>query len=239
MRYFFTIILCFVAVNIFGQELKKTQFQFSVGTAITIPYKITIEIWPEVEGHPGTDYGSNFGFFSEFIFQFNIDDKISINPGLNFIYSKLKINDKIGFVESEGNISSSCLQFPVLLKYHLSEKLPISISAGPYLGLLLSANEKGTLTIDTEITGSADPIIYLLEPGLEYNNNIKKDYTLIDLGLSIQIDYETRINNKLAGVIITRFNYGLMDVMSNEIVNKNTANDWKNYSLMIGFGLGI
>jgi hypothetical protein len=239
MKYFFTIILLFTATYFFGQDFKKINYQLSFGTTVTIPYKKSIEIWPEVDGHPRTEYGSNFGYFSEFLIFYNINKKISINSGLNYNYSRLKINDKIGFVESKGNITSSYIQIPVLISYHLSDKLPISISSGPYLGLLISAKEKGTSYIDNTIIGSGDPAMYLLEPVYEYDNIIRKDYSSIDVGLSMQINYEIRIGENLTGVILTRFNYGLVDVMTNEIVNKNTASEWKNYNLMIGLGIRL
>ena len=38
---------------------------------------------------------------------------------------------------------------------------------------------------------------------------------------------------------MSRFNYGFKDVITNDLVNNNTANDWRNYNLMIGLGIKL
>lgn len=154
--------------------------------------------------------------------------------------TSLKINDKIGLIENKGNLTNSYLTFPVLIKHRLSDKIPITISAGPYLGVLISANEKGTSYLDTAGLVFAEPeAVIQIEPTQKYDTDIKKDYTSIDYGLSIQLDYEISLSRGLKGVILSRFNYGLKDILSNDLVNNSSANDWKNYNLMIGFGLKL
>ncbi|MGD9994277.1 MAG: porin family protein [Salinivirgaceae bacterium] len=223
-----------------AQDLKKINYQFDFGTTLTIPYKSTIEIWPEIDNHPQTDYSSNFGYFLEVLISYNLNSKYSISTGLNYNLTSLKINDKIGLIENIGNLTNSYLTFPVLIKCRLSDKIPITISAGPYLGLLISANEKGTSYIDTAglVFAEPDPVI-LIEPTQKYDTNIKKDYTSIDYGLSIQLDYEISLSSGLKGVILSRFNYGLKYVLTNDLVNNSSAKDWKNYHLMIGIGLKL
>ena len=227
--------------EIYSQDFKKINYQLDFGTTLTIPYKNTIEIWPEFEGHPQTDYSTNFGYFLEALISYNLNSKYSISTGLNYNLTSLKINDKIGLTENKGNLTNSFLTLPVLIKYRLSDKIPITISAGPYLGLLISANEKGTSYIDTAgfIFADPDPILESIEPIQKYDTDIKKDYTSIDYGISIQLDYEIKLSQGLKGVILTRFNYGLKDVLTNDLVNNSSANDWKNYNFMIGFGLKL
>jgi hypothetical protein len=226
--------------EIYAQDFKKINYQFDFGTTLTIPYKRTIEIWPEIDNHPQTYYSSNFGYFLEVLISYNLNSKYSMTTGLNYNLTSLKINDKIGLFENKGNLTNSYLTFPVMIKCHLSEKIPITISAGPYLGLLISANEKGTSYIDTAglVFAEPDPVIQI-EPKQNYDTDIKKDYTSIDYGLSVQIDYEINLSCGLKGVILTRFNYGLKDVLTNDLVNNSSANDWKNYNLMVGFGLKL
>jgi hypothetical protein len=240
MKHIFTVLGILIATTIFGQDFKKFDYQFDIGTTLTIPYKKTIEIWPEADRHPETNYSSDFGYFLECMISYNFNKKVAITSGLNFNYSSLEINDKLGFYESKGNLTSSYLHLPILVKYRLHDK--ISISAGPYLGLLLSANEKGTAYIDT--TGFApwtpDPAIETIELTQKYDNDIKKNYSSIDYGLSIQFDYEIKLSKGLNGIILTRFNYGLKDVITKYLVNvHSSASDWKNYNLIIGFGLKL
>jgi hypothetical protein len=230
--------------EIYSQDFKKVNYQLDFGTTLTIHYKKTIEIWPEFEGYPQTDYSTNFGYFLEALISYDLNSKFSISTGLNYNLTSLKINGKISLFENKGNLTNSYLSFPVLIKFRLSDLLPITISAGPYLGLLISANEKGTSYIDTSgfIIAEPDPEfpsdpVFQLEPKKKYDSDIKKDYTSIDYGLSIQLDYEINLSHGLKGVILTRFNYGLKDVLTNDLVNNSSANDWKNYNLMIGFGL--
>lgn len=225
--------------EIFAQDFKRINYQLDFGTTLTIPYKKTIDILPEIDGHPQTDYSSNFGYFLEVLISYNLNSKYSINTGLNYNFTTLAINDINGLFENKGNLTNSYLTIPVLMKCRLFDKMPITISAGPYLSMLISAKEKGTTYIDTAgvVLVEPDPLFESIEPIQKYDTDIKKDYTVIDYGVSLQIDYEIILSQGLNGVILTRMNYGLKDVLSNDLVNKSSANDWKNYNLMIGFGL--
>lgn len=227
--------------NAFAQDLKKIDYQIDIGTTLTIPYKKTSEKWPEIEGHPQTDYSSNIGYFLEFLISYNLNSTYSIGTGLNYNYNSLKVSDKIGLFENKGNITSSNLTLPIIFKYRISEKIPLSISAGTYASFLIGSNDKGTAYYDT--TGiiftdpNGDPLIPDIETEIEYDNNIKGDYTSMDFGLLFQLDYDFEIKTGLNGVIISRFNYGLINVVSDDLDNYNSASDWKNYNLLIGFGI--
>lgn len=236
------IVLGLISIGeILSQDLKKVNYQLDLGTTLTIPYKRTIEIWPEFDGHPQTEYSSNFGYFFEFLISYNLNSKYSILTGLNYNYSSLKINDKIGLTENKGNLTSSYFTLPILIKYRLSDKIPSTISAGPYIGYLVNTNEKGTSYINTTgfVFANPDPVIESIQPIQKYKTDLKKDYTSIDYGLSVQLDYEIKLAHGLNGVILTRFNYGLKDLLTNDLVNNSSASDWKNYNIMIGFGLKL
>jgi hypothetical protein len=226
--------------EILAQDLKKNNYQFDLGTTLTIPYKNKVEIWPEIDGHPQTDYNSNFGYFFEVLISQNLNRKYVISTGLNYNYSTFKINDKIGLIENVGNLTNSYLTLPIWIKYRLSDKIPITISAGAYLSFLINANEKGTSYTDTAGFVLVEPdLLFQIEPTQKYDTDIKKDYTSIDYGLSIQLDYEIKLSHELNGVILTRFNYGLKNVLTNDLVNNSSASDWKNFNIMLGFGLKI
>ncbi len=240
-KIFIILILGLISTGeVFAQNSKKINYQFDFGTTLTIPYKSTIEIWPELDGHSQTDYNSDFGYFLEFLVSYSLNSKYAITTGLTYNHSSTKIYDQIGLFENKGNLTNSYISIPILFKYRPTKRLPLSISVGPYLGYLIKANEKGTSTIDTTglIFFEPEPIF---DSGTthEYETDILKDYSSFDYGLSIQLEYEIKISQILNGIILTRFNYGLKNVLTNDLVNNSSASNWKNYNLMIGFGLKI
>ena len=243
MKQILTIlILGVIAIgNVYSQEIKKFNYQLDLGTTLSVPYKKTIEIWPEIEGHPQTDYGSSFGYFCELLVSYNITQKFFIQTGLNYNLNRIDINDKIGLIENKGKISTSYLNIPLYFGLKPIDDLPISVSFGPYVGFILTAKEKGTSYIDTAgfVSMEPDPVLQSIEPKQDYDTDIKGDYNPIDFGLSLQLDYELKLSENLRGVILTRFNYGLTNVLTNDLINNNSANDWKNYSLLVGFGLKL
>lgn len=220
----------------YGQESKRITYQFDIGTTISIPYKSRIEIWPEYVDHPITDYKPNFGYFGEILVGYNLNNRFSLFTGVNFLQSILKIDDKEGFLEIKGNIKSTYLNFPILAKFQFSKNLPLKIGIGTYFSTLLISKEKGTANLDESKLHfpqtSGDPSI----PTGEYTQDldIKDRYKSYDFGMSSQLDYDLRLSDKILGVFFTRFNYGLIDVLKNQNNYK-----WKNYSLLIGFGIKI
>ncbi|MCK4663201.1 MAG: PorT family protein [Bacteroidales bacterium] len=242
MKYIILITGIIAVTNLFGQEFKKIDYQVDFGTTFSIPYKKTIEIWTNIEGHPKTDYSSGFGYFFEFMISYNINTNLAIISGLNYNLNKFEIYDKIGLTESKGDLTSSYLHLPILINYSVSDKLPISISAGTYLEFLINAREKGTSYIDTAgfVFGDVpDPVIVAIEPVQDYNNDIKKNYKDFDFGLSVQLDYKLTLSDRLLCVVFSRFNYGLLDVITNDIQVNSSASKWKNYNLLIGIGLKL
>ncbi|NJO90066.1 MAG: PorT family protein [Chloroflexia bacterium] len=243
MKQILTIlILGVIAIgNIYSQENRKVYSQFDLGTTLSVPYKKTIEIWPEIEGRPQTDYGSGFGYFCELLASYNINQKYFIQTGLNYNLNRIDINDKVGLIENKGKVLTSYLNIPLYFGLKPIDGLPMSVSIGPYVGFILTAKEKGNSYIDTAgfVSMEPDPVLQSLEPKQDYDSDIKGDYTSIDFGLSLQLDYELKLSENLRGVILTRFNYGLTNVLTNDLMNNNSASNWKNYSLMIGFGLKL
>lgn len=247
MRKIVIIIIIFLFSNFenYAQENKKFSFQFDIGTSITIPYKSTIEFQTllPINGSYKTNYKIDYGYFAEILSSYNKNEKISVTTGLNYNYISYRINDGEGIITSKGNLNNSYLNIPLLLNYRLSENTPISISAGTYFGLLLFAQEKGTSYLDTSNLIFADPNDPLLQPEQDYENNIAEDYYSVDYGVLLQLEYEFSLKEKISGVILSRFNYGLKNVLSSGIDKSKTmhsaAYEWKNYNILIGIGIKI
>ncbi len=191
------------------------------------------------EGHPETDYRYSVGYFFELSVSYRYDERVGFFAGLNYNYTTLGITDRCGLEESEGDISTSYLNFPVFMKYTFSENSPVSLAIGPYVGFRLHANEKGITTLDTAaivMVDEPDPSLSFIKPTQPYDNDIKENYTTLDFGLSAQLNYNFDITDKLSLVLFTRFNLGLADIITTDIIVKSTADTWKNYNLMIGLG---
>jgi hypothetical protein len=241
MKLLFTILAVLATISAFGQNFKKIEYQFDLGSTITIPFKKTIELWPEFKGHPKTDYNFDLGYFLEFLISYNFNQKVAIISGLNFNYNNLKIDDNVGFVESKGDLTISYLHLPVLVNYQLFNHIPLTLSTGPYLGLLLAANEKGTSYIDT--TGfvylETNPEFQPVNSIQNYSREVKNNYTSFDFGLTLQGNYKIKLNQRLEGMVFARLNYGLKDVITNKVESYNTASYWRNYNLLIGLGIKL
>jgi hypothetical protein len=247
------IIFLLSILRNFGQENKKVSFQFDIGTTVTVPYVSSID------GQFSVNYKSNLGYFAEVLSIYHVNEKLSLISGLNYKYISYKIsykiahnpylttqgpvdNTNISYSKAEGSFNNSYLNIPFMFNYRFYEN--ISISAGLYSGLLLFAKEKwpsSDAKTALELIKQNEP--NLERANLESNYNIKEDYYNIDYGLLIQLGYEFKLNDKLSGVILSRFNYGLKNVLSSSMdkprTGHNLANKWKNYNISIGIGLKI
>ncbi|MCB8999394.1 MAG: outer membrane beta-barrel protein [Bacteroidales bacterium] len=242
MKLIVTIIGLFAFTNLFSQDFKRIESQFDFGPTMTIPYKKTVETWPGVIDGPQTAYSTNFGYFFEYIICYNISNRIAFYSGLNYNLNQYKIDEKFVFMERKGNLTSSNLYIPAFIRYRLSENIPFLLSAGPYFNLLIHTREKGTLFVDTaEIVyiGEHDPLIELMNPIQKYDDNTTKEYPSFDYGLSAQVDYEFMLNKKIDAIIYSRFNYGIKRKTGSNLVSISTSNYWRNYTLMIGFGIKL
>lgn len=221
-----------------SQELKKINYQLHIGTTLSIPYKKSNEISPNSGTYIQTDYGVKPGYFSELLVAYNLNSRRAFVSGLHFNHNVLGISDKSSGVVSEGKIITNYLSLPLLFKFKISEKIPVSISTGPYLSTLINAKEIGTSSINADAFNHyGDPMFESYE--IDYDFEITKDYTSIDYGVLIQVDYEVKISETFRGVILSRLNYGLNNVLTNEVGNRNSVREWKNYSFQLGLGLKL
>jgi len=244
MKNILTIFLVyFIFLSVKGQDNKKWDFQLDLGTTLTVPFKKYSENNFEYNGKiidtEKINYSSEFGYFAEFITSYTLNSKLSFLTGISYFNTSFKINSELGMQTNKGTITTSNIHLPLLVRYKLIKKIPISISFGPYFRILINANEKGTIYLDTNNVIVVDPNDPLLQPETDYTNDIKKNYEKYDYGLSLQFDYELSISEKIKGVILTRFNYGLKNVINNQSSNINIPKEWNNYNFDIGIGIKI
>jgi len=233
-----TLILLLAFTSLAGsmaQAIKKINYQVNIGSTISFPYEKSVSYMPGTYQASQTDYSSDIGYFAELMLTYNMTNRYAISTALNYTYSAVGVNDKIGAFHSKGKIATSYLNIPLLFKYRLTEKVPLSLGAGPYIGFLLTANESGTTHIDIAALTMLEP--EHIEPTEAYDTSIKENYTTIDYGLSLQLDYEIKLSAGLKGVVLTRFNYGLKNTLTCDQAHNSTARNWKNYNVMLGLGL--
>jgi hypothetical protein len=245
MKKALTILMILSQLSTFAQDSKKLSYQFNLGTSLSIPDQSTASynILIPVTGTFKTDYQSSFGYFSELIVNYGFNDKFSLSTGLNYTYSSLSIVNEEGSTRNEGHISSSYLNIPLMVGYQLSEKIPLTVSGGAYLGVFLNAREYGIQYLDTAGLIFYDPNDPFIIPEQEYDHNINEDYLSTDFGVLLQLDYQKELNEKLILVFMTRFNYGLKNVLVDDYQIRETkysaAKEWENHNLLIGVGIKI
>ena len=242
----FIILVFFANIENFAQEEKKLSYQFDLGISIAFPYKqliYTYKMYPMIMSTPYTEYKTDYGYYVEGLFKYNLKNKFSITSGFNYKYISYKIKDIWHININDGNINNSTLSIPFLLNYKLSNKIPITVSAGPYIEMIINAQEIGVTSFDTSKVMVIDPNDPMLKDQ-DYNNDITNDYKMMNFGFSAQLEYELKFNEKISGILLSRFNYGLSNVLitddeQNHKTAKSSANIWKNYNILIGVGIRI
>ena len=227
------------------KENNKFNFQFDLGTNISIPYKNkvlapTTLLPTENNGCYKTVYNSSFGYYLEVLTSYQLSDKFSISSGINYNYTSIKITDEEGLSVSKGNLTHSYMNIPLIIRYKIMNNIPLYISTGGYLGFMVNAKEKGTTYLDTARIVVVDPNDPLLQAEQNYNNDITSDFKNLDFGLLFQLEYEIKFSEKITGVFLSRFNYGLQEViLTQKEIKHSSAYEWKNYGILIGFGIKL
>lgn len=242
MKITLTIFGLLLLSSLSSQDIKRLEFQFNIGTNISFPSTRSYETMVQFEGHPETKYASQFGYFAEVLMTYSFNKNLGLQSGVNYNNSKLKVVDKTGLIESKGDITTTYIQLPILIKYRLSDSFPFTFAGGVYCGLMLNACQNGTSVFDiTGLETSPDGEIPLVEPVFNYSDDIKTNFKDLDFGLSFQMGYEFNISEKYSGLFFSRFNYGLIDLKSDEFyVGSNySIGKWHNIGLLIGIGIKI
>ncbi|MCG8582658.1 MAG: PorT family protein [Bacteroidales bacterium] len=234
-------IICFLLIlsaDISSQESSKLNYQLNAGTSISIPYKKSISTFTHIENHPRMNYSSAFGYFIEAMVSYDLNETFLVMTGINYNHNTLDFKEKAGAFEINSNISSSYIDIPIMFGLKLGD---MSLSAGPYLGFVISAKEKGTSFIDTTGLITMDPddsSFDEIETTQHYDRDNKRHYKPIVWGLAAQIDYEFKLTYKLKGVLLTRLNYELTSVIKKD-QSMNLPDNWKDSSVMVGFGVKL
>jgi hypothetical protein len=219
-----------IATNLTAQEFKKFEYGLYLGASFSAPYQKDIE--------KTTDFGQNFiiksnskmGYFGELLFLYKFTSKTAISAGFNFTQYKLNSNFQSDGLERDGTVHESYLNFPFLIRYQLFKKIPISLSAGPYIGILLNAKENGVTISNLPLYDKDGNFVV---GNINYDFDVKEAFKSYDFGVSTQLGYEIKISHEVACIFFCKFNYGLIDVRKDEII------EWKNYYLMTGIGIKI
>jgi len=232
MKYLITLILILqFAITIHAQEFKRFSYELYLGATSSVSYQKDIEETTVYGQYFTIKSNSKLGYFGEFLLLYNFTPKTAISAGFNFNQYKLNSNFQSAPIEKrDGTVNESYLNFPFSVQYQLSEKIPISLSAGPYIGILLSANETGVTKSDVP---TYDKDGNLIIGDINYDFDIKEAFKSYDFGVSTKIGYQIKICSDVACVFFCKFNYGLIDVRKDEII------EWKNYYFMTGIGIKI
>jgi opacity protein-like surface antigen len=150
-------------------------------------------------------YSGRIAYHFGLIAELTITEKFSVQPEI--LYSKLGSQFKDG--DNKATLSENYLSVPLLFKYNFSEKT--SIEVGPYLGLLLTAKNKGKME------------------GESFEEDVIQGFNQTDFGYAFGVTYNIS-NNIFASL---RYNLGTKNVIkdSEEKIN-NSA-----FQLSLGYNL--
>ena len=146
------------------------------------------------------EFDTQIGFHFGVTYEKRINDNISFNPGVLFSMKGNKLD------EEEFYLKFNYLEIPLDLVYNTGS---ISIHAGPYVGLLMSAKEKDRNEHPEDIKEDLKPLDYGLNIGLAYNVTehigIGVNYSLglvniVDLEDDISFDISHK--NKVLGIFV-------------------------------------
>jgi hypothetical protein len=242
MRIPVTVLGFFLFINLLAQDNKKYEFQFDLGSTLTIPYNRKAELWSWYEGHPVDTYKTGAGYFAELLVTSITPGQLQFGTGINLEYSELNANHTLTYTEWKGKIDMFYMKIPFFVSYQVSKKIPISISAGPYWGFRLNTRESGTSYIDTtklDLGDGGDLVIEDLDLESDYDTDTSDSFKSLNFGLSLQVEYRLNASGNHKVLFLSRFDYGLTNVLE-KITDYSLATEkWKNYILMFGIGITL
>jgi len=94
------------------------------------------------------------------------------------------------------------------------------------------------MTIDTSIIiVEGDPLIS--DTDREYTQSIKDKFKDIDFGITTKFDIKLKSTKTYTVDFFIKYNLGLFDIISNDILTYKSVDKWKNYCLIFGIDLVI
>ncbi|WP_299221998.1 porin family protein [uncultured Aquimarina sp.] len=197
-KLLFLVLFGAVTVSATAQE-EKIRFGAKAGLNLS---NITGDFTDELSTRTSFHIGA--------LVEIPLTDKFALQPEIMYSAQGAKYEfSEVGFTD-ESTIKLDYLNIPVMAKFYPVEGL--SIQAGPQLGVLLSAKDKGEDSI-----------------GGEYEDDIKDFISSVDLGLNFGVGYQLE-----AGIFFEgRYNLGLTDV--NDV---NTSEDFTQQNSTIQLSVG-
>lgn len=247
----FSIFVFFLSLSIvsIAQANKPFDFQLAIGPSYTIPFKKDLSERGDMIDNMnfiGSDYYSgditrycngDYGFFIDVDAIINIGDRFSMTSGIGYrrnswdIYTRS--NDHIWDLE----YTSNYINIPLNLNYTISEYVPITITGGIYVGILLKTNAKLTMVSDTAAMG---PNVSHYGPvTMSVEGSVSDSYKDLDFGVSGKLNYKFGLTEKSKGVILIGFDYGLINVRTPQDKSDISEDVWKNYRIYLGLGIEI
>ncbi|WP_430813220.1 outer membrane beta-barrel protein [Carboxylicivirga sp. RSCT41] len=240
MKYsLFLFFVFIITTDICSQENKRLNYQINAGTSLSVPHKKKINTLTMTEDQLYIEYSAAFGYFLEIMASYDLTEKSYLMTGFNYNTNTTSIYEKAGAIENKGEKTTSYINVPLLFGLRSRN---MSLAAGPYLGFVIRAKEKGTIYIDTTglITLPENESSSLsIDPVQDYDRDMTGSYKSIATGLSAQIDYTFKLSDKLNGVFLTRFNYGLTSVLEEDELSMLIPDYWKDHSVIFGFGIKL
>ena len=166
--------------------------------------------------HYGIKAGSNFAVQSDVAEYFSNDDiRVGLSAGAFANYTLAKnfelqaelLYDQKGASNDDLTFRYDYLTLPVLAKYNLPKagKVGFNINAGPYAGLLLSA-EKESEGVTTDLMDNSEDFDFGFVAGLGFEYPIANNNLVVDLRLGVGLAEFDKTNsdpkNKYVGLTI-------------------------------------
>ena len=154
--YFFCFGL-FVSIKLNGQELKnKIHYNLNLGTSFSVPYKATIHENCNCNDSYKADYKSSFGYNASVLIDYILSRHYQLSFGIIFNQSKINVErelyDVTLWAKDIGYLKASYLTVPLLFKYEILTKLPMSVGIGPYYSYLVKSRVKGISNLRWPVT---------------------------------------------------------------------------------------
>ncbi len=203
MKKLLLLTMLIVGLNLTAQE-NHFGIKLNIGQN-TFAYK-------NVEGsqYSTGKIGLGIGFMGEFM----INDQFAIAPEINYTMAGDNYEGEESGIKFKSTIYLSYLKIPLLARYYINENF--SIEAGPYLGMLLTADRDYSITYD----GNTD----------RDSKSIKDVFNDTDFGLNFGLGY--KMENGL--FINARYSYGLSII--NVLEDSNDKQEVRNAAINIGIG---
>jgi len=206
-------ILFLLALIFTSSIYSQIKIGLNAGATYSKPY----------EGYMGFDAGIDFLIGASF--EYYLNENLLLKTNLN--YERTSFGDSFPFTDNRGMLIGQIkattnfdyLTIPIMAKYEFGNSKKFFVNGGPFLGFLLSAENKADIPSVGQITD---------------NGNSKN----IDVGLSFGIGTKIYINDKSDLNIELRENLGLLNIANGDYGYENISKT--NYlNLILNWSFGI